>query len=489
MTKRIFSASGIGLISFVIMISLFVTTNIVRGAPQDYTATYNVTNVYTNHTLNYNLSGLDSATQYTFQFQLMDEANNFLDVIDTSIIGPGVTTATFGTDFASRETAYGPLRVIDNFQQVLGKHFVAPAYASPWISPQYGIGDVPYQPNNAHGFQHPIEDHTAVLTVHGDWTLLHYNIGALAPPTDRFIRLMDSSSHATVATFSVDELYNYNRQDGTTWSPTFEGISFVVLNTDGSVLPFINETEDTSSFLGVYANPHELSINTGVYQYAAYNGAGVFQTAGESVWIVSSATDGTEWDVGLKSPSVAPGGQQCASLYQTTSAVFNGYPDQLLADSSSGLSDDTDYSFDTFRRTCFAAGGSAASPSTVTWRWQPLSMIAPGLTASDFRFEIQATYEIPEDEDFNAITTINEGLSNFGLDSTLGNLIAMIATILGAMWLTKNPFVALIAFLGITGFFVIWGLATPLTKVLFAAGAIFAIVLFMRGMRTPSETA
>lgn len=457
----------------------------VRAAPQDYTYTYTVTNVYTNHVLSYIVSGLDIAEQYVFTFQLTDVNGNVVSEIDQDILGPGITTGTFGTDFQGFEDAYGPLRVVDNFDQTLGEHFVAPAYLGSWqgdggvtdAENKQGIGDVPYTELNP-DYHHPNTDHGAVLTRVGDWTLLHYR--TTTPPTDRFIKLFDLSTHTEVAEFSVDELYAYNREITDTIALSFEGLSFVVLNTDGSTLPFINETQDAAAFSGSYTNPHTLSVPAGVYEYARYTGASALVSFGESVWIVSDASDVDEWSVTAKKTSVVDGGQQCALLREKSAAVWAGYSAQLLEDSNVGILDDTDYSFDTFRQQCFDAG--TTSPGTLTWTREALAFVEPTIDVADFSFIMTDTYEISTVGTTQAIDVINDGLANFGLDTTLGNLVAMMIGMLALMLITKNPFVAMIGFLGVGGFFILSGLATPLTKILFAGSALFAVILFVRSL-------
>lgn len=476
-----------------IVATFFVPAYTVHGAPQEYLWEYNVTNVYTNHTLSYDVSSLDTATQYTFQFQLLDTSGNVKNIVETSIIGPGVTTDSFGTDFAGYEDVYGPLRVIDQFGQVLGEHFVAPAYLDDWQSngtnpaaDKQGIGDVPYVEENADsGYQHPVRDHTAVLTRVGEWTLLHYRLGALVPPTNRKIVIFDSETATEVAEFDMDELYQYNQHVDST-DTAFVGISFIVLNTSGDAPNFINESQDAAAFTDVnFDNPHELELGAGLYQYARYDLTDVLISFGESVWVVSNNV--AEWTVAVKKPSVQEGGQQCLDLRQYTQEVFTDYPDQLVTDSSVGDVDDTNYDFDTFRKVCYSAGTEAQSPALATWEWKAFDMVEPSIDVDDFAFEIGASYTISNPMQFDAIDTLGNGLTAFGLDSTLGNLVAMLGGMLAVMFVTRNPLVALIAFLGIGGMFVIFGFATTLTKIVFALGAIMAIILFVRGTRQQSE--
>lgn len=460
----------------------------VRAAPQDYSYTYTSTNVYTNGTLIYLFTGLDTTTQYTFTLQLLDESGSIQTEIGSSIIGPGVTTDSVAFDFRNGfEQSYGPMRVIDQFEQTLGEHFVAPAFLDSWLGDagvtdnenKQGIGDVPYTELNP-DYHHPNTDHGAVLTRVGDWTLLHYRTDGTAPPFDRFIKLFDLSTHTEVAEFSVDELFAYNREVTDTLGISVEGLSYVVLNTDGSTLPFINEPQDDAAFSGSYTNPHTLNVSAGVYEYARYTGASAFVSFGESVWIVSDASDVDEWSVTAKKISVVDGGSQCALLREKSAAIWAGYSAQLLEDSNFGTLDDTDYAFNTFRQHCFEAG--TTSPATLTWTREALAFVEPTIDVADFSFIMTDTYEISTVGTSQAIDVINDGLANFGLDTTLGNLVAMMIGMLALMLITKNPFVAMIGFLGIGGFFILSGLATPLTKILFAGSALFAVILFVRSL-------
>lgn len=456
------------------------------AAPQDYSYTYNVTNVYTNHVLSYSVSGLDTATQYEFTFQMTDVNGLVTSEIGSDILGPGIASGTFGTDFSGFEDSYGPLRVVDNFGQTLGKHFVAPAYLDSWqgnagvtdAENKQGIGGVPYVELNP-DYHHPFTDHGEVLTQYGEYTLLHFRT---ATTTDRFIKLFDISTHLEVAEFSVEELYDYNREITGSYSPTFEGLSFVVLNTAGTTLNFINAAQDAAAFGGSYDNPHELSIGPGIYEYARYNGVGTLISFGESVWIVSRTTDGLEWFLQIKNLSAIDGGQQCARMYQRTPEVWAGYSDQLLEDSSVGVLDATDYAYDDYRNQCYSAGAFASTPATVTWSWQALSMVEASIDEADFRFEIEESYDIIETGTFDAVETISTGLENFGLDTPFGNIVVMVAGMIGIMWITKNPFVALIGFLAIGGLLILLGFSTNLTKIIFAGSAVLGVVLYFRGM-------
>lgn len=453
----------------------------VHAAPQDYGWAYDTTNVYTNYGLFYEFDTLDSATQYTFTAQWTDDNGNVRDEIASTIIGPGVTTGTFAVPFTNWPDLYGPVRVVDQFGQVLGHHFVAPEVGDEWDNSgtntqleKQVIGDGVYESLNAAGYHHD-PDSFAFFTQVGNYVLLHYRL-ATEPPTDRFLSIYDIQTHSELLTFDLDEFYAYN--EGGAENIDFSRLSFVVLNTAGTVLPFIDQTQDQLSFLSSYDNPHTATVPAGVYEYARYTGSGTLQSFGESVWLVSSAP-ANEYTISLRYPSIEENGDQCAFLSQATSAVWDDYPDQTLSDSSVGDISTTDFEYAASRKECWDGGVVADSPATVTWSWQAFSLIE-SIDPADFAISVSSTYEIVAAADVDAIVTIGNGLKAFGLDSVIGNTLAMIGAMLLVMFFTKNVLVSIITFLAVGGAFILLGFASDLTKILFAGSALLVIVLFLK---------
>lgn len=350
--------------------------------PQVYTWTYSTTNLYTSYSLIYLFHDLDTAQQYTFSIFQTDNNGTSVKTITTRIIGPGSTEGSFVIEPFEWPEVATPLKVVDNFGQVLGKHYLALKPLASWTAGSgttseefmVGIGDTPYVPLGITGYHHPVTNPAAILTRNGEFTLLHYRADCSTYPTPlgEYINLYAFPLHVLVGTFSIDELIEYNHQDLDIFTAAQECDNFIVLTTGGKRPNFISEVEDISAFSGSFDDPHNFTADFGIYDYIRFDDSDVKVSNGESVWIVSKTADDNEWTATVVKAAIKDGRYQTVRLRQATKAVREGYPNETLLVTLTTELDTNDHLYAPYRIFTFVVSGSGED--WTIWRSEPADM-------------------------------------------------------------------------------------------------------------------
>jgi hypothetical protein len=340
-----------------------------QTAPQDYTALYNSGALYTYQGLHYQFSGLDSSVEYTWKVERLSANGSPAATVATWSVGPGVTTASRSVSFWP-ESARGPMRVVDHWGQVVGRHFVADIAHDDWFDTQtvdanekVGIGDVIYNAVNGDGYQHDEDDPETVTVAYGDYVLLHYRTSS-AGTTD-VVRLVDVDGGATMYEFPISDLYDFNG-GGHSNEDLFRFWSYVVLTTNGTPPEWVDGDLSAATFSG--DNPHNAVLPPGAYEYARLTSGGVLVDVGESLLLVSNDSQASEWLVRVDQ-KLAPGDTQHVRLRAATEAVWDALDlrqiyDSFLAGGPEAVTDAWSIS----RQDDYLAGSPAAN-LTVTTSW------------------------------------------------------------------------------------------------------------------------
>jgi hypothetical protein len=304
--------------------------------PQDYTSDYNVGGLYTDTALIYEFSGLDSTVEYTWKVERVNDNDAPIETVGTWSVGPGSATATRFINYWPSNIE-GPLRVVDHWGQVVGRHYITAAPHSEWFQTnavntqeKSGVALVVYNDVDANNYQHDETNPESVLVASGDRVLFHYRTDALG--TTDVIRLVDIDGGATVAEYPLSELYDFNGGGGST-EDAFRFWSYVVLSTDGTPPTWIDGDKSSSTF--TVDNPHTLVLPAGAYEYARLTSAGALVAEGESILLVSSDPRPEEWTVTLRG-SVSGGDPQTLRLRASTEAIWDALDSRTIEDSLLG---------------------------------------------------------------------------------------------------------------------------------------------------------
>lgn len=481
----------------------------LAAPPYDYD--YGATNVYNTFDLTYSFSNLDPDLTYIWYIYMVDPVTGFrTDQLASRVHLPdGVTTTALWVYGASTPDKYpkgysGPLQVIDHYGNILGRHYVTPSpfafgAVEPWTNPDWydtsgntdrdekqliapenvlaGECQSPlYAAINADGWHHTKTPCT-VLTQQGDYALLHYIIDFNLYPagTDDFITI-NGITTGSLNIIVFDDIVEYSTGgNGTFSSPG--GISFLVLNTAGTTLPFIDQTLSDASFVSG-DDPHTLDMDSGVYSCERNETAFAWISDCESVWIVSEDPDGMEWGIEAGAENVGENGTQIVTTTAVTEEVWNAYHGfQEVEDIVSGYNDSTVYSFRTQGIHTYTVASTAQAAVEVTWT-QRATLLATNLsTEEEMEFIVSDFYNI------EVVRTIEEAaeevLCNFGMCTDLGrNAALMIVLFFSLMMiafipiLNKQIYAYLISWTAAGGIFTLAGFATSLGTIMFTIATI-----------------
>lgn len=474
-------------------------------ADVEYTWSYDITNAYHTAQITYSFSNLVVGRTYRWDMYLVNPTTGdptisagFQELVVTT-----ATTATvnFGgapqnpplTDTVLFPDDYvGPIAIVDSNGTILGRHFVAqqPGYFdsldSGWflssgntaLNDKQAIGTgqftgdcegPAYAPINADGWQHTRVP-CSVTTLQGGYALLHYQIDPTYVPTgsDK-IRLFLMPTAEVALTIDLDDIINFQTDNWT--GATDQAYSFVVINTAGNFLPFV----DNSRAVGAYTtddNPMMASIDTGVYNLVRNNPG--FVSDGESVWIVSDDPARKEWTLTALSGSVSEGGQQTLRASAVTRNVWESYHGyQEVEDLFSSFSDTTVYGFVRNRSHRYTAANTAFDGVTPTWTNRAVAINSGLATVAEMEFVVSTTYDIltlpPTLEE-----SLNEVIGNTGLDTVSGRAAILTIVLFFGMLITAtfvglsgNIFAYLIVWTAIGGLYVFGGFGTDLIDVVY----------------------
>lgn len=500
-------------IAGIIILSLILVTisSIVpkpASASVQYDWEYNAVNLYNCYPIIYEFSSLDVSRANTWWLYTVDPSDGSLlqKLGFRQSIGSTTATEEFGgcsldttlTDDAILypENYTGPLAIVDNNGTILGRHFVTnyPTYgdnlfSSDWFvngnttvndkqvvgtDNVYGFCQNPvYAPLNVDGWQHTFKPCTVVTTV-GDYAILHYQIDPLysGPTTDRllFFLIPDVTVQLTIY---IDDIIDFQTTSG--YSVPYASrpeswYSFIILNTDGQPLPFVNNQRAASTFT-TGNNPTIASFDPGVYNYSRNNGGWI--SDGESVWIVSNDPNGQEWTLDAAVGQIGESGRQMLIARASSQGVWESYHGyQQVADSISGYSDTNIYAFSTARSHSYTVAGSATDDVTAQWI-NRASAINSGLaTPAEMEFEVQAIFDISHQVTLEE--NLNTVIGNLGLDSDSGRaallMIILFVGMLGVAAFTGlrgSVFSYLIVWTGLGSVYIIGGFGTDLVNTVY----------------------
>lgn len=477
--------------------------------PSHYAYEFNYTNLYSTYPLRYDISDLDSSTTYLFRIQFLSRTTGAVtQEMEPVIIGPGVTSGSFVvTDWPTNIAA--PFRVIDQYDQVLGYHFLAPIPANAWFAnadhADFGhktaMKLVPYGAADAGGFQHPATAPSLTITVDNDVTLLHYQLEEATDNIDTAIVFRSMLDGSALATISLDEALAYNWPvcdvacTSTAPEDAFQDANFLVMTTSGNRPFYINGDREDAAFNGVFAVPHLLTVDHGVYDFARYTAMSstpTFDAIGESPWIVSSAGSANgEWDFSLLVDTVAQGEKQRAFIRSATEEVWEAYIDQVLTDTSVASADlsngllRNEYVDD---RSIGYNVGTDIDLQTVQWTLLPTAPNWVTVT-SDYAFALGANYVLTETP--TVTDRVLSYLDRFGLANTFGVLSVSVLGLLivfAAFKGNRTPvFLYVIVFDAVIFTLVISSLLPQSIDVLLSIIAIIALPIGLRAGRKETE--
>ena len=486
-------------------------------APENYNAEYSSTNFYANDVpLTYHFSGLDTATSYSWLLQAINSDGSTGQAFEwKTSLGSATATVTWsgsGGDFddVNGLVYEGALRVIDSWGQTQGIHYttagcsdtldVQCGFAKPdWlfngsaINPagqRFGIGKRGWvlRDLNDEDYFHTIKEPGLVTVDRGETIFLHYSAGASVPTDRYYIYSMEDSS--VLAQFQIQDLIDYNTDvRNSVLTPWHVTESFVVLNTDGSFLPNMNQIQESAAFEqgGSFDNPHKLDLPIGAYDYEQRTSVNIFRNDGESVLLVSAAAP-VEWAISNNQNSVGEAGNLRVELESATEAIYDGsYSDHRLDDSVLGIVDAADYEYQNRRHYAYQVSGIAQDGVVATWSIYPVFLNQSVAGLVNRRFEVDLTYDIS-----NAMLVsdrVENTLAGFGMDSPLGRGLGMLLLMaVGMLFVAKNGGRTIIPFglvyLVVGGGWLALGLGDTITTVLFGITAIFIIFIMINSRKS-----
>lgn len=481
-------------------------------AAVNYDFEYNFANRYNTEQVAYTFSNLDANTTYVWTVYTTSIATGgLLTQLGTSISTPddrsgSPTDETLifgGVQFSTAPgtilypTGYsGPIAVVDNETgTILGRHFIVelPGFItspnSDWIDGAVGnttlgerqvIGPTRfsgpcrnpvYNEFNADGWLHSFNP-CSVTTIENGFAILHYQITAAYDPASDdddiiFYRVPTSTVQFTLP---LNDLIEF--QQTAAYTPGTIQDNFIIVNTSGRLLPFLDNKRCSDSFNDA-VNPCISGFLPGVYNYSRYDQTPTWVSDGESVWIVTEDATLREWEIQAVD-EVRESGRQTVRITSTTEEVWESYHgQQVLVDSLVGTVDSAVYAFARSRTYPYTVSAFAGD-ATVQWS-VAASAINSGLaTPSEMAFSIEDAYTIieivypPFDE------SLNEVLENTGLDTDAGRAAVLTILLFVGMLgtaafsaLRSNIFAYMIVWTGLGSVFVLGGFSTLLVTTVY----------------------
>lgn len=475
-----------------------------------YTWSYDHTNVYNARTITYSFSGLDSGTIYRWDMYTVDPLTGALveslgQVATTNVTS---TTATFGGGIDQPVGSIifpvnyvGPIAIVDYYSQtILGRHYVAqlPGYTnspgSEWftgggntavnerqvIGPRQFAGfcqNPAYGPINSDGWFHTFKP-CSVATITDGFAILHYQMSPTYVTSSDYIEFYDMPGSTGAISIYFDDIAAYQTDTSIDSSTAY---SFIIVNTSGEQLPFIDNNRAVASFT-TGSNPAITSLDPGVYNYVRTDGSWI--SDGESVWIITDDPDLNEWTLTGVS-EVGQSGNQTLRANAVTPEIWDSYHGyQLVADSDAGYSNTTIYGFRTTRTHTYQVSSTPSDDVTVQWINRASGINSGLATVAEMEFEVQHIYNVVDVVTFEE--SISQVLTNTGLDTDSGSAIlltlllffGMILTA-GISGLTGNIYAYLVVWTAIGSTFVLGGYGTLLVDTVYI---IMTIVMWVFAM-------
>jgi hypothetical protein len=465
----------------------------------DYTWSYNYTNVYNTEFITYSFTGLNTGTVYRWDVFTTDHSGALRANLGTIAL-TNVTSTTFqfgGAAFNSLpgQIAFphdyaGPVVVVDYYTNTtLGKHYIVenPAYRDPnaeWfgapgnttlterqvIGTNQHLGECAnpaYGDVNVDGWFHNYTP-CSVLTPVGEFGILHYQLPTGITTTNDVIDFYLMPGTDNPLTISMDDIIQYQLSScnfcGGTVTDNTSAFSFIIVNTNGEPLPFIDNSLAASTF-STEDNPAIASFDPGVYNYVRDDGSWV--SDGESVWIISDDQEGIEWSL-TGTGQVKESGTMNVTARAVTPEVWDSYSGyQEISDTDGGYSDATIYAFATSRTHNYQVSGTVSDGVLVEWIQRASGINSNLATVSDMEFIVSHTYDIIDVLSFEE--NVNVILTDAGLNSDAGRAFLMTLVLFSGMLgtagmtgLTKNIYAYLVVWTGLGAMVVLGGFSTLL---------------------------
>lgn len=499
-------------------------------AAVNYTFSYNFANRYNTEQISYTFSNLDANTTYVWTVYttsittggLLAQMGTAISTPDDRSGSPTDETLTFGgVDFSTPlgtilyPSGYsGPIAVVDNETgTIIGRHFIVelPTFVttqdSQWldggagntalgerqvIGPTRFLGECRnpvYNEFNADGWLHSFNP-CSVTTIENGFAILHYQMtAAYDPATDDddiiFYRVPTSTVQFTLP---INDLIDF--QQTAAYTPGVIQDNFIVVNTSGRLLPFLDNTRCSQAFANA-SNPCISGFLPGVYNYSRYDDTATWVSDGESVWIVTEDATLREWGIQAVD-EVRESGTQIVRITSTTEEVWESYHgSQVLEDSQQGVIDSAVYTFARARTYPYTVG-SAATPAVVNWTVAPSALNSGLATPSEMGFILEDAYSIVELVYPPIDESLNEVLQNTGLDSDAGRAAVLTMLLFVGMLgtaafsaLRSNIFAYMVVWTGLGSMFVLGGFSTLLVTTVYTiltiAMWLFSILMLQTG--------
>jgi hypothetical protein len=279
---------------------------------------------------------------------------------------------------------------------------------------------------------------------------------------------------------NIDDIIEF-QVTGTYTGAAKESSSFVVINTGGGQLPFVDNTRATQTY-DVGDNPMRGLLEPGVYNYSRYDDASAWVSDGESVWIVTDDPQLEEWRITANVGSVGVDSNQTLVTHAVTPEVWTAYHGyQLVADAFSGYSNGIVYAFAQSRQHTYQVASTTAADNLVQWINRASAIFSGLATVTEMEFEVQANFDIVEFPTFE--DKINQVIVNTGLDTDSGSAALLVILLAGGMMITAamsslrgNVFIYLVVWTGIGGTYIVGGFGTVLVNTSFA---VFTMALWV----------
>lgn len=486
--------------------------------PTNYDAEYSATNFYTtSNTLQYYFSGLDPDTEYVWHLQrvLADGSPGFVMASRGFTGGVSVTiefrdaAGHFGLNLSTGYTKYqGPARVIDNWGQVQGRHYMmngcafslfvdCPNYD--WtlngaaVNPandRHVIGNGYLYDLNDDGYFHVVRRPSESIVQIGNVIIFHYR--ASTPGTDVY-RILKKNSTSVLYEFKIADFVAYNTDiRNAVLTPTFVEESFVVLNTDGGFLPYINLEQERAVFGNPASgdNPHRTTFDNGAYDYKRTSSIGVNISDGESTLLVSENLK-DEWKLVNDQNIVPANGTLRLQIISNTQGIWNnGYLDTTLTDSAMGVMDTDDYLWRKSRNAAYIVS-DIEQAAIATLRIDPVSSNLAFASLADRRYEVEINYAILNV--FTPQSRTESTLAGYGMDTDLGKGIGMVLAILAGLFSVAyfggKSFTAFgVAYIAVGAVWLVLGMGNILLTIVFAATVLVILFAIFSGKSPTNAT-
>lgn len=490
-----------------VLVGLFALVNVSPASAQfgaaSYDYDYDNVNIYWDEGLTFTASSLTSTAEYVWTVQELDSQGNVVNTIATRSFTGGTTIQNHINSFEFPNRFY-PFRVIDNFNNILSWHFMASFPDNEWLASNGNTSEdekqavaTTIQPCNGppylsvaingwyrSGFA------CSVYTTTGSYILLHYRM-ALAQygNGDRIVFDQISPVNNGVLDIEIDELADFNAFGiGTTYAFGSQKTNkYVVLNTSGNALPFVNNVAAAISF-SAGDNPMRATFNPGAYTCSRLDSGSTWISDCEDVFLVGTDPLRREFGLRFEKSEVPPGtalnrNEQTMIFSGVTPAIWSAYSDQyLFTDSLVGTVSTEVFSFTTNGRIRYLVDlpdSNIGDTAFGNWRITPAALNT-GLATPSEMFMIGVSpngfppsYLVADDE---FVTSINILVTWLGLDSEPGQFMLFMGLFLlgaGVFWWFKFPPLAYSLWYVVSGGLILGsGLGTALFNIVYIATAV-----------------